>query len=505
MTSNAPGLAIKVTTLAAGACAVALTYWIWRGVLGIPLELSTSIHMDDPAFRMRPWAPSWVAPLIVGVLVMGFWRVLVARRGGISMKSGVTVMTAAVPVAFGVSFMCLNYGAMMQSPLVSFASLVEMTPLVAMEGLSLAGLNLMFHWILLVPAAVAGLVIAGIGRLCAHVEQQRGSGAQMALSPQQDRGNFGRRVVPQTAVVSPDGNGSRRPLRLALAAAGAFAFVCTAAGIFWFAQAAHFGSHAASTVSKENAPRKIRVEMKGADSGHPDKGNLMAQFNLGLVHEKGRGVTQDYAEAAKWYRQAAEQGFAPAQNNLGNLYAQGFGVAKDSAEAFKWHLKAAERGHAPAQANVALDYEKGLGTAKDQAQAVEWYRKAAGQGHAQAQTRLGLAYQNGRGVDQDYAQAVEWYRKAADQGHALAQNNLAVMYARGWGVTKDNEQSLKWLRMAAEQGDSLAQVNLGNVYANGAGVPQDYAEAAKWYRKAADQGNSMAQSKLESLPAEKQN
>ena len=37
----------------------------------------------------------------------------------------------------------------------------------------------------------------------------------------------------------------------------------------------------------------------------------------------GQGVPQNYTEAAKWYRLAAEQGNAQAQYNLGFLYAEG--------------------------------------------------------------------------------------------------------------------------------------------------------------------------------------
>ena len=31
-----------------------------------------------------------------------------------------------------------------------------------------------------------------------------------------------------------------------------------------------------------------------------------AQFNLGLMYDKGQGVPQDYVEAAKWYRRAIQ-------------------------------------------------------------------------------------------------------------------------------------------------------------------------------------------------------
>ena len=39
-----------------------------------------------------------------------------------------------------------------------------------------------------------------------------------------------------------------------------------------------------------------------------EQGNVVAQFNLGSMHEKGYGVKQDYFEAFKWYQKAAKQG-----------------------------------------------------------------------------------------------------------------------------------------------------------------------------------------------------
>ncbi|EQD66988.1 Sel1 domain protein repeat-containing protein, partial [mine drainage metagenome] len=40
------------------------------------------------------------------------------------------------------------------------------------------------------------------------------------------------------------------------------------------------------------------------------KGVAEAQFGLGLMYDKGHGVPQNYAEALKWYRRAAQQGYA---------------------------------------------------------------------------------------------------------------------------------------------------------------------------------------------------
>ena len=60
-------------------------------------------------------------------------------------------------------------------------------------------------------------------------------------------------------------------------------------------------------------------------------------------------MAQDYAEAVKWYRKAAEQGIAEAQYNLGVMYANGEGVPRDQAKAVEWLQKAAKQGLAKAQ------------------------------------------------------------------------------------------------------------------------------------------------------------
>jgi TPR repeat protein len=80
-----------------------------------------------------------------------------------------------------------------------------------------------------------------------------------------------------------------------------------------------------------------------------EAGNADAQFNLGLMYDKGEGVPEDDAEAVKWYRLAAAQGQAFAQYNLGLMYANGNGVPEgvpeDFVQAYAWHNLAAAQGH----------------------------------------------------------------------------------------------------------------------------------------------------------------
>ena len=146
-----------------------------------------------------------------------------------------------------------------------------------------------------------------------------------------------------------------------------------------------------------------------------EQGDAVAQFNLGVMYENGRGVPQDDAYAGGWYRLAADQGYADAQFNLGIMYAFGVGMPQDYAEAVRWYRLAADQGHADAQFNLGVMYAFGVGMPQDDAEAVRWYRRAADQGHARAQGNLGDMYADGQGVPKDYVDAHLWLNLAAAQ------------------------------------------------------------------------------------------
>ena len=63
-------------------------------------------------------------------------------------------------------------------------------------------------------------------------------------------------------------------------------------------------------------------------------------------------LPQNDAEAAKWYRQAADQVYAIAQNNLGAMYAKGEGVPQSYVEAYAWFSIAAANGDETAKSNL---------------------------------------------------------------------------------------------------------------------------------------------------------
>ncbi len=173
----------------------------------------------------------------------------------------------------------------------------------------------------------------------------------------------------------------------------------------------------------------------------------MAPATAGQL-EDARAAYQagDYAEALRILRPIAEQGNALAQATLGDMYYlgdgyyemlleapnsfyealrlqyyyRGKGVPQNYAEAARWYRLAAEQGHARTQVRLGFMYQFGYGVLQNYAEAVKWYRLAAEQGDADAQSSLGFRYQNGEGVPQDNVLAHMWFNLAASKGVAGA-------------------------------------------------------------------------------------
>ena len=170
---------------------------------------------------------------------------------------------------------------------------------------------------------------------------------------------------------------------------------------------------------------------------------ICAQLSAIEMNKKGdtyyygkNGVAQNYAEAVKWYRKAADKGLAVAQFNLGICYTYDIGVDKNYAEAVKWYRKAANQGLAIAQFYLGYYLNIGQGVTQNYVEAVKWYQKAAGQGLADAQYNLGICYEIGQGVTQNYTEAAKWYRKAAAQGHTNAKTQLVKLEKSQTPVSK---------------------------------------------------------------------
>ncbi len=133
---------------------------------------------------------------------------------------------------------------------------------------------------------------------------------------------------------------------------------------------------------------------------------------VGRCYENGWGVPVDMAQAAVWYRRAAERGDAWAQYNLGHLLLDGNGVARDHDAAFAWYSRAAAQGHARALNLVGRCHEHGWGTKRDPRAAVIAYRQSAEGGYFRGQYNYAtLLLAAGR-----RAEALDWLQRAVANG-----------------------------------------------------------------------------------------
>ncbi len=147
----------------------------------------------------------------------------------------------------------------------------------------------------------------------------------------------------------------------------------------------------------------------------------------------------------------ADAGDAHAQAELGGLYASGQGVTNNYAEAAKWYRKAADQGEPAGELGLGELYEAGQGVPQDLSQAIVLYRAAAEHGYPRAQYTMGFMYEAGRGVPQNHTEAAKWFLRAAEQGDRLAQYDIGQRYELGLGVSADKIEALKWFILAANQ------------------------------------------------------
>ncbi len=126
-----------------------------------------------------------------------------------------------------------------------------------------------------------------------------------------------------------------------------------------------------------------------ADERCTARGTVVAQSVSVPVTAEERYVAELRARIAR--------GDVEAEVALGNLYESGQSVLPlDPAQAAEWYRRAADKGHAGAQMNLAMMYLDGQGVARNVPQAVAWYEKAADGGDAIAMFSLGSIYESWR-------------------------------------------------------------------------------------------------------------
>jgi len=208
-------------------------------------------------------------------------------------------------------------------------------------------------------------------------------------------------------------------------------------------------------------PNSIQTLLQLAEKNDAD-----AQYELAEAYRTGTGVFENFSEALRWYRAAAELGLADAQNNLGAMYLAGMGIDKNPVAAAYWYLKAAEQEQVHAQFNLGMLYLLGSGVEQSDEEAANWLHTAAEQGDLEAISQLGILYQLGRGVEQNYVAAAELHTIAAIEGHIASIDKLAEFQEE--------------IESAALNGSIVAALCMAKKFDHGLGTSVDTAQVYAW-------------------------
>ncbi len=221
-----------------------------------------------------------------------------------------------------------------------------------------------------------------------------------------------------------------------------------------------------------------------------------------VANERAQG--KDRAGAMEVIEYLAKQGDPSAVTQMGAAYLSGnFGKPKDVAQAASYFRKAADAGYLPAIYTLAQMTEKGLGTEKNITKAFELYNQAAEGGFPEAAAVVGAYYLFGGSVPVNPKLARKWLEIGAEQGVVSAQYLMGGLYEEGKAVPKDGSKAADWFRRAfdnatAEAGRSNYKQHfwLGLMYESGRGVKQDVEAAKRIYREAGRRGDERAMGRL---------
>lgn len=133
-----------------------------------------------------------------------------------------------------------------------------------------------------------------------------------------------------------------------------------------------------------------------------------AAFDAGWTAYQAR----DYRKAIDIWKPLAEQGHVHAQINLGVMHEYGKGVSQDAGLATHWYTAAAVQGSVIAQYNLGMFYTTDSSQGTNRKQSLHWLRKSAAQGYADAQFQLGVLHANEATDNTQRTKAANWFYKA---------------------------------------------------------------------------------------------
>ena len=285
-------------------------------------------------------------------------------------------------------------------------------------------------------------------------------------------------------------------------------------------------STSAACTTKAKGCRRTTPRPPAGIAKPPSRDTLTPSTTSASCTTKGQGVPQDYAEAVRWYRKAADQGHAGAQFNLGVMYDKAEGcrrttprlsLVSQSRRAGRRRRSVQPRLHVPRRPRGAAGLRRGRplvpqsrrpgARCAPSSTSASCTTRAKGCRRTTPRPSAGTAKPPTRGTptpsstSASCTTAAKGCRRTTPRPSA----GTAKPPSRGTrGPVQPRRHVRRGPRGAAglRRGRALVPQSRRpgrrqrpvqprpHVCHEGQGVPQDYAEAVRWYRKAAEQGDA---------------
>ena len=210
----------------------------------------------------------------------------------------------------------------------------------------------------------------------------------------------------------------------------------------------------------------------------------------------------DIAQALRWYRRSADQGWPGGQYHLARLYLAGTGVAQDEERGLDLIRAAADQNHPESLCDLAGLYAGGVGEPRDDKdRPCQLLLRAAARGCRDAYRPLSHRYQFGLGTERDYVEAAAWLCRAG-QSDLTRWGRTDAQLFQAARLDQQADPFLVALALylkAASQSNPAAFAKIGGMYQSGQGVPKKLGTAWCWYTLAAQHGDAGAGAKVSEL------
>lgn len=200
-------------------------------------------------------------------------------------------------------------------------------------------------------------------------------------------------------------------------------------------------------------------------AGYEEAGRLglaHANTNLGKLYLNGELVPEDYEKAYDYFTKAIESEAPEARFQLGYMHEHGKGVPVTYSEAAYHYRYAALGGNRAATDRLVDFYLTGKGVSRDLGLAEFWIRHGISLGNWRGNLELGevlIARKN-------FTEAFRLYQHLANDRNpnvsGIGFYGLSECYGHGYGVQADEPMSRSYMQMAINTGNPEALVTLAN-------------------------------------------